>query len=393
MASEDFLLLTDLIYNQGWAIKEVKHDFGKEIGWSSTVVLSKNGETRVLQSMAEDFVSYAGQLQRTIDAKGQGRLMPISDSRRYWDDIEHLVDLDGGKTRSAMNAILSGSFKFSFNPFDGIKKILQDRIPTNDVDVRGVKSNFFETFSQVLLEGRNLLKLRENPEKTNPLFASYASAYEKVLRRGFFGQADRSNIIDAYKKYKTAIQIDHADLVRRVNEQEKYTEFLRQLLAAKGSVDVQNGARAVIDAYWRLCELCRQMLYVAYVAMAFAAGKAVGPDQPRFEDLVEYLSDNPDTSKLVECVEPALRNSEAHCASSVIMEGGSPLVIAYDSRGDPSRELKRFTLPDIVGKLNCLQKSLVIALCLTLEMFEYAFLLLVLNSYEFKMLLVTLDQY
>jgi hypothetical protein len=240
---------------------------------------------------------------------------------------------------------------------------------------------------------RIVFRLSENPKKSNPTFAGYASTYEKILRHGFLGQADETNIIDAYKKYVGAVQIDHEDLLRRIHEQERYAEFLRQLLASTGKVDLQNGARAILDAYWRLCEVCYPMLYVAEVAMAFAENRVVSGDRPSFEDLVESLSNNSETKNLVECVEPILRNSEAHCVSSIVLENGQPVVIVYDCRSYPAHEIRRLPLSEVTNKVNCLAKSLLGALYMTLELFEYAFLLLVLNSYEFKMRLVTLDQY
>lgn len=393
MASEDFLLLTDMIYNKRWSIKEIKHTFNIGSGEKSTIVLTKNGQTQELQSLAEDFARFALEHQTIVNAKGEGRLAKIRDSRKYWNDIESLVDMDGEKARAAAKSILAGEFKFSFDPYNGIRKILHDRIPTNDPDVRGVKTHFFETCAAVTIEARQLLKLEETPKRNNPIFAGYAATYEKILRKGFLGQADKTNIIDAYKKYVGAVQVDHADLLRRIHEQERYAEFLRQLLVGVGRADLQNGARAILDAYWRLCELCYPMLYVAQVAMAFAENKVLSGDRPSFEDLVDSLRSKSETKTLVECVEPVLRNSEAHCASSVVMEGGQPIVIAYDSRSYPAREVKRFPLSEVNDKVSCLAKSLLGALYMTLELFEYAFLLLVLNSYEFKMLLVTLDQY
>jgi hypothetical protein len=357
------------------------------------LVIEKDNQERELESSAEDFVTFAIQIQKTIDAKGEGRMLKVHDANKYWDDIVKLFDTDGGKTRAAVQAILSGKFSFSFSPVNGIMKILQNKIPTTDPDVRGVKEHFFETCAAVLIDGQKMLKLKEIPERTNPLFSEYASLYEKLLRLGFLGQADKTNILDAYKKYVDAIRIDHGDLMRRIHEQEKYVEFLRQLLVNAQNNDLPNRARAVLDAYWRLCELCYPMLYTAQVAISFAEGKTVENIKPSFDDLVKSLLVNSEAKDLVQNVEPVLRNSEAHCASSIIMEGGKPLVVAYESRSYPARELKRFPLSDVIEKVNILARSLLTALYFTLEIFEYAFLLLVLNSYEFKMRLVTLDQY
>ena len=346
MASKDFLLLTDMLYNKGWIIEQVVFEFGKETGEKTTAVLKKNDQTQKfnLQSSAEDFTSFLVQFQQTIDANGEGGLSKIRNNDTYWNDIDRLVDVDGGKTRAAMQSILSGKFKFSFDPENGIRKILQDRIPTDDRDVRGVKDHFFETFAEVLIEARNMLKLKEIPEKSNSTFAGYASAYEQILRHGFLGQADKTNVIAAYKKYLASVRVDHVALMRRIHEQEKYVDFLRQLLVKAGHVEFQNGAHAILDAYWRLCELCYPMLYVAQAAVAFAEGRTPDSGPPSFEDLVESLNNHPDTKKLVECVEPILRNSEAHCASSIIMENGQPIVIAYETRGSPTQGDQTFPI-------------------------------------------------
>ncbi len=393
IVSENFLLLTNLVYIDGWSIVRTKFECHKEGGEKATVILSKNGQTRELQSFDEDFVSFIVQIDKLVDSKGQTKLRKIRNTNKYFEDIENLVDEKQEKTRAAVKSILSGQFKFSFNPRNGIRKVLQDRISTSDPDVRGVKSNFFETYASLLIEGQRLVKLDEDMRKRNSDYAGYASKYGRILNRGFLGWANKTNVVDAYRRYIEAVSVDHEDFVRRINEQLKYVYFLQQLLVGIGRVDIENGARAVVDAYCRLCELCYPALYVAEVAVAFAKDRGSDIGQPSFDDLVKSLRNNSETRDLVEYVEPVLRNSEAHCATSIVLENGQPFVVAYDSRACPAREMKRFPLLELTNSLNCLAKSLVLALCTTLQLFEYAFLLLVLGSYEFKMLLVTLDQY
>lgn len=393
MASEDFLLLTNLIYKDGWSIQRTKFEYHEDSGEKATITLSKNGQTRELQSSAEDFVSFAVQMNKLVNSKGEMKLGKVKNAEKYWKDIENLVDEKQEKTRAAVKSILSGQFKFSFNPRNGIRKILQDRIPVTDPDVRGVKSHFFETYASLLLEGQRLVKLDEDARKGNSDYAGYASKYGRILNRGFLGQANKTNMVDAYRKYIEAVRVDNEDLVRRVDEQLKYVHFLQQLLVGAGKVDIENGARAVVDAYWRLCELCSPMLYAAQVAVALSEDGGSDVGQPSLDNSVKSLRNNPETKNLVECVETILRNSEAHCSSTIVLENGQPTVVAYESRTYPAREIKRFPLSEVTDSLNCLAKSLVLALCMTFQLFEYAFLLLVLGSYEFKMLLVTLDQY
>jgi len=371
----------------------MQFEYHKDTGEKATILLTKNGQTRELQSSAEDFVSFAIQLDKLVDSKGEIGLGKVKDLEKYYRDIENLVDEKQEKTRAAVKSILSGQYKFSFNPRSGIRKVLQDRIPVTDPDVRGVKSHFFETYANLLIEGQRLVRLDEDMRKRNSDYAGYASKYGRILNRGFLGQANKTNMVDAYRKYIEVVQVDNEDLVRRVHEQLKYVHFLQQLLVDAGRVDIENGARAVVDAYWRLCELCSPMLYAAQVAVALSEDGGSDVGQPSLDNSVKSLRNNPETENLVKCVEPILRNSEAHCSSSIVLENGQPFVVAYESRTYPAREIKRFPLSEVTDSLNCLAKSLVLALCMTLQLFEYAFLLLVLGSYEFKMLLVTLDQY
>ena len=81
------------------------------------------------------------------------RLEKIRDTKRYYSDIEYLVDDKGDKLRDAAKAVVSGSFQFQFDPFEGIWKILQDRIPVNDPDVWGVKEHYHEALAHLFLFG------------------------------------------------------------------------------------------------------------------------------------------------------------------------------------------------------------------------------------------------
>jgi hypothetical protein len=121
---EDFLVLTDMIYNKHWSINKITHSFDKNSGEKSTIVLNKDGQTQELESSAEDFLRFAHQHQKIVNAKGEGKLAKIRDSGKYWNDIEKLVDIGGGKVGAAAKSLMAGEFKFSFNPYNGIRKIL-----------------------------------------------------------------------------------------------------------------------------------------------------------------------------------------------------------------------------------------------------------------------------
>jgi len=187
--------------------------------------------------------------------------------------------------------------------------------------------------------------------------------------------------------------LDMIDLGRRITEQERYTNFLAGLLIEKGRVDIENGVRAIVDIYWRKCEVCYPMLNVLRVAIELSQSQTPGAEKPTFEDLVASLKSNADARQLVECVEPLLRNCEAHCATSVRTEHSDVYVVTYGTRTPTAREISKIPFKEVDDKTKCLKYALVPALYVTLALFEYAFQIITLTSYEFKLLLTTLSQY
>jgi len=375
---EPFRWLIDLTVMQAFESRTLAHD----------------DSTETLASCAEDFVEYVFQVQDIADGKGSKKLAKISDLDQYWNEIEQLVDIDGQKISAAINSVTSGQFTFTFDPYKGIRKILQDKVPQNDPDVCGVRKFFHETLAKIQLEARYFLTLKEQPQKTNPVYASYAADYEGILRHGFIRSGPDANVVADFRRYSDLVRIDVGDLLRRIHEQVKFTESLRQLLVNAGkSVSVECSVRIVLDAYWRMCELCYPFLDVARIAIELRDGKTPSKEEPTLDQLVKFLRDHSEGRKLVNSVEPVLRNSEAHCAASVDIVNGNPFVVAYESRSYPAREITRFPYSEVQSKTNSLKNSAVIAFNNTLILFEYAFLILVLNSYEFKLRLVTVGQY
>jgi hypothetical protein len=394
MASADFMKLTEMIYIKRWHVSNRKFvlDEGNE-DWRAEVTLENNGQSIVLSSSAVDFVQYVFQIQKIVDGKGSRRLAKIRDSDKYWAEVEKLEDPNGEKVASAIEAIRTQRFKFDFNPIEGIRKTLRETANLNDPDVRGVKSFYHEVLAQVLLESRQHLSVKEQPEKTNSVYATYASLYEEILRKGFMSSGQDANPFADYRRYLDLVQLDLGDLMRRIHEQVTYTEVLRQLLVDAGNkVEPQHGVRCVLDAYWRMCELCYPFLDTARIAIELCAGKTPSTEELSFEKLVTMLRSDENGKKLVKCVEPVLRNSEAHCAAGVVLEDEKQFVVAYESRSNPAREIARFPYEEVRDKTICLKRSAVVAFYLTLVLFEYGFLILVMNSDEFRYRLATLGQ-
>ena len=134
------------------------------------------------------------------------------------------------------------------------------------------------------------------------------------------------------------------------------------------------------------------MLNAARIAIQLTKVQRFPDEQPRFEELVEFLRKDKSANQLVSCVEPVLRNAEAHCATVVVPSKGSYEVVVYDHRSVPAKEISRIPF----SKVSEMAKVLRVLSCsrayITLCLFDYAFQILILTSYEFKMLLVKVGQ-
>ena len=319
------------------------------------------------------------------------RLCKVNDSEKYWSDIENLIDKDGSKLKNAISSVASNSFQFKFDPFEGMRKIVQSHLTVNDPDVLGVKNFFFETFARLIIEGSEATKIAKNMREVNSDFAMFEKTYNKILHKAFIPIGKEFELA-TYREFLRSINIDTEYMEKRITEQKAYSKFLVDLLIKEGKVDIENGARAVVDVYWRMCELCYPLLNVARSAIQTIEGKKDNSSQPSFDKLIEDLQNHCDGAKLVRCVEPALRHSEAHCSTSVIVQNGKPIVLLYESRGTRPHEICRMQFSEVEQKAKCLLNSLLPALYTTLVLFEYSLNILTLNSYEFKLRLVTLGQ-
>jgi hypothetical protein len=393
MVSEDFLRIMNMMYAEGWKIIDGGAKCSQEQGWETKVVLQRDGETREISSSAPDVGMLVWDIKEVADSWGRVKLEKIQDTERYYEDIDFLTDEKGEKLRAAVKAVVSGSFQFTFDPFEGIRKILQDRIPVNDTDVRGVKEHYHESLAHIFVFGREMASRYEKLKETNPKGAPYAASYESILRQAFMPPGTRMEPVTGYRKFLDACGIDVANLGTRIIEQQKYTSFLMDLVIARGRVDVENGVRAVLDVYWRMCELAYPLLNIARISAEMAQGRSPKAESESFEKLVQFLKEHQDGSVLVEFVEPVLRNAEAHVSTSVITEDHNPIVIAYDARVRPAREIARMPFSAVDEKAQALKHARVLeVMCLTLMLFELAFQITAVPSREFKLLLVRLGQ-
>ena len=233
MASNEFLQLTSLIYQEGYRVTNSDIRYKKGQGIHVTVHLANNGLTRTISSDAEDFVRFTIQFQRMIDTNGQIRIAKVRDSERYWSDVDYLVDLKGEKLKQALEAVSSGTFRFTFDPYAGVRKILQSRIPVKDQDVQGVRQFYHETLALVLLQGRGSVSMNETTELNKKEFAAYHQVFETLLRGSFLRPGKKAEPIDDYKRFLRFMHIDLIDLGTLITQQERFTTFLADLLKEK----------------------------------------------------------------------------------------------------------------------------------------------------------------
>ena len=90
-----------------------------------TVVLEKDGNQISIQSFEPDFLKYVVELRGVANTTGDPKFTKIKDLNRYNADVKHLIDEDRSKVKKAADEIISGQFKFTYNPGKMIYEFLK----------------------------------------------------------------------------------------------------------------------------------------------------------------------------------------------------------------------------------------------------------------------------
>lgn len=336
MASADLARLRRMIHQEGWAMNGFTINIdnaGAEQVSTAKAELKRGEETLEFVSSDDEVVFYLFQNQQFHEPAGGGRLAPVKDLGRHWDDIRHLVDEDKSKVRAAVTDLVDGKFKFDYSPPELIDASLSDARP-HAKKYEPLKRDHHHIVAYHLLVSRDIVAARDRLLARRPGAKTYIDAAESITRAYRRGP----NPVEDYNRYRKYADFDFPAYGRRVQAQNDAVDDLVHELVQVGSVRPRQGIPKLLKIHKTLLEVAQPVLNVLRAASEIQAGQADPEPTKGLTENVAALRSHPQAGPAFEVLDINLRNAEAH-ASWEIKDNK---LLVYDHRGKRSNLLGEY---------------------------------------------------
>jgi len=377
-----------LVYNERYKLIQVQVEFAHLTGEKVTIELKKGDDVVVLESGEDDFCSWGTSLHNVYNSEGEPELAPIKDGNKYYDDIARLIDEDNTKIGEAWKRLQDGSVKLDFNINENINKLLLRRYNKKDEDIIKLNGLYWEVLAYKMYEAKNYqdLALKFKDE----LFLEYQKIIDKELT-GILGKEE--NFIIFYRKMNEVMTFDFFELINQAIEQYRFVTELAQRLTKEGPLPSKMGANIILDGYRRLTEIGKQVFLTLYYLIQYNRGKSEFR-KIDYVSLISELKEMDNISKVIEYVDPFVRNSESHCSTKLMedKEGKIQKIRIIDNRKKRSKILNEYSLEDMVHMFNKVKNASIPAAMYSIGLLMITMGLLLLRSAEYKFLILRLGQ-
>lgn len=386
MASADFIRLMNLVYEEHYKIMHVQVEFNKLTGEKVTIELKKNDDVIIIESKEDDFCSWGVTLKNVYSSKGEPELVPLTDRGKYYDDIDHLIDKNNTKINEAWKRLTSKQVTIDFDINSNINKLLLGNYRKNDEEILKLKEFYWEILAIKRYEAKEYVELKSAFK--DDLFLEYHELINQELT-GILGK--EVNFIQFYHKISEIMTIDFFEMIQQVSEQYKYITEMALRLTEHGPLESKNGAYFVLDSYRRLVELGKENFMTLYYLIKYNLGE-YEYEKIDYISLILELKKMKNIGKLVEYIDPFVRNSESHCSTKLMTDKQDKVrkIRIIDNRKKRSKILNEYSLIEIVDMFNKIKNATLPALIYSIGMLIVTMGLLLLRSVEYKFLLLRL---
>jgi hypothetical protein len=386
MASNEFINLMTKIHTEKHGILsthiKVEKIDGGFLG-EATVVLEKNGKQTTVKSSEPDFFEYVIHLERVADEKGKYKFARMRDLNQYWGDIEHLVDKDHSKIKTAIGEMTSGKFEFSYNPIKLIDDLIVHNGSPKNRKFLPLKKDYHYILAARLLESQQILRIQKEVIRKNPEIQKIIDAVGQIT----MAFRPTGNVIKDYKFYKSFVNFDIQALMKRISTQSKVINDTMKEFFQRGSVPGDIAIPRLMGIYGRVMELSAPVLNLLRIGLELRGGNQRLVRQLSLTENVARLKTDPNYGHIFSCLDEMIRHSDAH-ASITVADG---IVNLIDARGPEAKIVRTYKFKEIVQMIREMQRSLFPALITTLILQEIAMIDLLLTSPEYKHLLLAVN--
>jgi len=385
MASQDFIKLMTKLHDEKYKMlsKRIEYDGMSENPLLKvTVVLEKDGNQISIQSFEPDFLKYVVELRGVANTTGDPKFTKVKDLNRYNADVKHLIDEDRSKVKKAADEIISGQFKFIYNPGKMIYEFLKSERNLKNAYFLPLKTDYHHILAFSLLESKEALKGQEKLIKRYPGAKKYIDAIGKIL----IVLRPTKNGIKDYKFYKGFVDFDIDAWSKRIVTQLNIMDDTVKEFIRRGTIPGDIAIPRMMNIYSRCLELSVPVINLIRVGLDIKNGEKSPEKQYSLSRNIRILKSDLIYGALFDCLDEKIRHSDAH-ASIEIANGN---VHILETRGHKPKTIKTYTFERIMTMISVMEEELFPSIVSTLLIHEMAALDLVLVSKEYKFLLLAL---
>jgi len=381
MPSKDFLKLMELIYDKKYKILGIRCSFNRKDGMEAEIELEKNADNIKIKSSEPDFVMYVTSINKIIDETGDFKMAKIKDTNKYYDDIDFLVDEKKEKIKNAIKRVSEGKFDFEgLNIEETLDRFLLRKRMPKDKEILKLKKWYYEIFAYYLLFSNQVNKYKDvtidkGDRKT------YYQIVDKLLSKGFLRIG---NPIKDYLFFRKYSEIDISELLEKTKEESDFIRFIIQRMSIK-PVKSKHSIKVVLEIYRRISELLKPLINLLRICVEVKNGN----NQPKlflnYVRNVQIISEDNNSAKLVEFIDPHIRNNESHLKT--IIDNKNKKVKLKDKKGII---VKEYTFDEIIKITHFIERILLPSILFSFLIFNCAIRLLIFKDGKYKMALLSL---
>ncbi len=351
----------------------------------AAVQVKKDFFERQIRSSEPAFTEHCFRLHKSLDTDGNRVLRPYKNLNRYWDEAKTFGHDADAKRKAVGERFNKRQLRLEGN----LKSLFTECLKSRDWGCSKflpLKESYFEMGLAVLLESQQLLNSQKRLYEACPEAKPYGASIEQILNGAW---QKEETFIKRCVRFTEYAGIDVEDAVLRAHGQRKHVQDLFDMLAPKAPMPARKGLPHLLDAYRRYCESLRPFIRALAQALRVAEGRPPLPDNMRYQKIVDVIKSS-QYGFVVDCLDPAIRNSEAHGATEYDDDAALVVLTEPDEAGG-RRTIKSYSYWQITDMLRRLERGLFPAMLSEFAVHQIGLIATVMHSEEYFYLLLSID--
>jgi hypothetical protein len=294
MPSQDFIELMTKLHKEKYNMLSKRmeyHGLDESPSLRATVTLEKEGKQISIQSSEWDFIKYVTELRGVADITGEHRFTRLRDPNQYNADVEHLIDIDKSKLKSAADDLRSKKFEFTYNPLKMIDEFLKSERSVKNKKFLPLKTDYHHILMAALLQSKAMLETRERIIKKYPETQKLVKAVEGIFLKSF---RPTRNALKDYKFYKKYLNFDIDYLGERMSAQLIVADDTVKDFIRRSKIHSDIAIPKMMNIYGRFLEILGPMINLIRIGLELKRGNSSPEAVYKVGENIEILKSDPD---------------------------------------------------------------------------------------------------